>query len=172
MTLILFGFKSCGKTTYGKLLAKQLNLPFIDADDLICLLGGREGTCCRDIAQKKGEVFFRTLEREAIASLRPENQAIIAVGGGAVLDPQNLSHLKHLGKLVYLQASKELLKERLLKNELPSYLDPAAPLASFEKMYNERLPLYESIDAARIILEGKSEEEVVLELSLLEKNNG
>jgi shikimate kinase len=172
MTLILFGFKNCGKTHFGKRVAMQLNLPFIDTDELICKLDSREGITCRQIAKEKGESFFRTLEKEVICSLRPQESAIISVGGGALLDPQNRKHVQRLGTLVYLQAPKELLIERLLQRELPSYLDPAAPLASFEKMYQERLPIYESIEAVPIALEGKSEEEVVLTLIALEKKNG
>ncbi|HSW86121.1 MAG TPA: shikimate kinase [Rhabdochlamydiaceae bacterium] len=168
--VILFGFKGCGKTHYGRLLASRLNYPFIDTDHLI------ESRCadltCREIVHKIGEAEFRILEKKAIASLNIDQDTVISVGGGAVLDPDNVHILKKMGTLIYLEESKEILKQRIFNaSYMPSYLDENDPLASFEKMYRERKPLYEKIPSVRLNIEQKTEQEV---LALLEnmRSNG
>lgn len=172
MNLILFGFKRCGKTFFGKLLAKKLHLPFIDTDRIIEHMymqeTGQKHTC-REIAQKNGAPFFRNLENRAIMSLDGVQKTIISLGGGAILNPENAAFLEKLGQLVYLKADKATLKERLLAFELPSYLDPLDPEGSFEKMYQERVPIYEKIPAIQVKTDHKSEQQVIEELSSLLK---
>lgn len=158
MNIILFGFKRCGKTHFGKLLAKKLNRPFIDTDHLIEEAYGEK---CRQIALKIGDKAFRELEKQAVASLSTEQGAIISVGGGAILDPDNAKKLAELGTLIYLQIDKETLKKRLLSGDLPSYLDPEDRMSSFEAMYQERKAIYEHIPALRIDMAGKSEQDIL-----------
>jgi len=167
MKLILFGFKRCGKTHYGKLLAKELGWTFIDTDDRIEGLYEKlfyETLSCRQIALKEGEAAFRALEKEAVHSIEEEGDAIISLGGGAILDPDNYQWLIKLGTLVYLQIDKETLQKRILSSELPSYLNPDNPQDSFEKMYAERKPLYEKIEAVTINTSGKNESQILEEL--------
>jgi len=95
-----------------------------------------------------------------IEGLKGLDNTIIAVGGGAILNYKNREILEKLGKLVYLKIAKEPLKERLLSEDQPAYLDPNDQMRSFEKMYDERKPLYEKIPAVWIDTTGKSEEEV------------
>lgn len=174
-TLILFGFKRSGKTSIGRRLAQKLRLPFIDTDEIIEDLYAEEHDLlsCAGIAKKEGEELFRQFERRAISSLEGTKEGIISVGGGAVLDPANCEILAKIGQLLYLQVDKETLKKRLLSGVLPSYLDPADPNGSFEKMYEKRRPIYEKISALRIDTEGKSEEEVAeLLMQLMEQNDG
>jgi len=83
-----------------------------------------------------------------------------------VLSPDTVNALEKIGQLVYLKVGKETLKKRLLAGELPLFLDPKNPEASFEKMYAERKSIYEAIAAITIDAEGKSEKEI---LSLLEE---
>ncbi len=170
MNIILFGFKRCGKTYFGKLLAQRLGRPFIDTDQIIEQLDG-ENRSCRQIAQQLGENAFREREKEAIASLQGTEGSIISIGGGAILDRINAQSLERLGKLVYLRIDKKTVKERLLSGELPSYLDPLDPEGSFEKMYLARKAIYEKIPSLQIDMEGKSEQEV-LELIIQGVKNG
>jgi shikimate kinase len=152
MNLILFGFKGCGKTTIGQQLAAQLHCTFIDTDHLIEKKGGKP---VREIVLTFGFDRFLKLEQEAVASLKGVSGCVIAVGGGTVLNPENLNTLEKLGTLVYLQASKETLKRRMLRGELPTFLDPKDPEGSFEKMYAARKEFYEQIPAVRIDAEGE-----------------
>ena len=163
MNLILFGFKGCGKTHFGKLLSIEMHRPFIDTDDIICqLYGGKHRV--RDIHSKLGEQKFRALEKEALQKLVGITDSIIALGGGAVLDPENVEFLQKIGALVYLHASPELLRKRLLAGELPSFLDKNDPEGSFLRMIHERAPVYSSIPARRIDLENLDEAGVLAAL--------
>ena len=153
MNLILFGFKGCGKTHFGKLIAKKMHRKFIDTDDLVIELfekKTKKALSIREIYKKLGNDAFRALEKEALFSLKDVKEAVIALGGGAVLDPANVEWLQKIGCLVYLSASKETLQRRVLKDEIPAFLDEKAPKEAFFKMYQERLPIYQSIRAAKI----------------------
>lgn len=173
MNLILFGFKRCGKTHFGKRLARKLYRSFVDTDHLIEDLHEKASgkhISCREIALEKGDAYFRTLENEAIASLSKYDNVIISVGGGAILNPINQEILAKIGKLVYLDVKKEVLKQRMLSGLLASYLDPEDPEGSFETMYAARKPLYDQVPAIRIIMEGRSEAEILDQLEQEVKN--
>ena len=129
--LILCGFKRSGKTTYGKLIAQELHRCFIDTDDLIpCAFG---------------DPVFREFEKRAIFSISHIRNSVIATGGGCILDPDNVTLLKKIGKIIYLKVPKEILKHRMLQHPLPQFLDRNNLEESFEKMYATRLPIYENI---------------------------
>ena len=170
MNLILFGFKSCGKTTLGKKIAQRLDRPFIDTDSLVEQLYFEQTAQqlpFREIFKSVGADAFRALESDVLQQLKASQYVVIAVGGGLVLDPHNVAILAKLGKLVYLKVSKRIIKKRILNAELPVYLDPADPEGSFEKIYRERRIKYEKINAVSIDLENKTQDQVVLELCTL-----
>ncbi len=164
MNLILFGFKKCGKTYYGIKVARRMHMQFIDIDNVIeeqyCKTY-HETLLSRDIMKRHGEAFFRELETKALATLSHIKNAVIAVGGGSVLLPQNVNFLEQIGSLVYLKAPKEVLKKRIFTGDLPAYFDQQHPVASFEKMYEERKPIYESIPAFCIDTENKREDQIL-----------
>lgn len=160
MNWILFGFKSVGKTHFGRLLGAKSHIPFLDIDELI---EKKAKLSIPGIVRKKGEQAFRKLEEEVITNLCVENH-IISVGGGSVLCQNNLRHLQNLGKLIYLKGPKNLIKKRLLTPPLPSYLDPKDPEGSFEKMYCTRILKYETISSFTVHVGAKSEPEILEEL--------
>ncbi len=91
MNLILFGFKGSGKTHFGKLLAQKMHRRFIDTDDWIDELYAKktgQHTSNREIYIQLGPAAFRALEKEVVKSLTSIKDAIVALGGGAVLDPE------------------------------------------------------------------------------------
>lgn len=165
--LLLFGYKSSGKSYFGKLLAQELERPFIDTDRLVEDLYKNEfheeGTC-RQISIKLGEKGFRCLEKRVIDTLRVVNHAVIALGGGAILDADNCSLLQKLGTLIYLEADKNIIKERIFAGGIPSFLDPQHPEQSFERMYAERQPLYEKVAAIKVKTHGKADRQILDEL--------
>lgn len=170
MNLILFGFKNCGKTTLGKLIAQRMNRPFLDTDRLLEELHYQqfgEQKSFREIYKTIGPEEFRALESAVVDNLQGTQNAVIALGGGTILDPQNASKLAKLGQLVYLKVSKGTLKDRILSRPLPAYLDPSDPEGSFERMYQERQPNYEKIRALSIDMETKTQDQVVLEICAL-----
>jgi shikimate kinase len=175
MSLLLFGFKSCGKTTLGKAVAKHLCLPFFDTDDLLEGLylkkSGKE-LHCREIYKLLGEEGFRKLEEEVLEQLHPPSQAIIALGGGLILNPKTTPLLAKLGQFIYLKVSKSTLKRRVLEQDLPAYFDPFSPEESFETMYQERLPLYEKILALPIDLENQTQDQAMQAICQLMEQRG
>jgi shikimate kinase len=175
MNLILFGFKAAGKTHFGKLLSKELKRPFIDTDDLITQLYAKQfknELPIRQIHQTLSDTGFRILEKAAIFKLKPNAQAIIALGGGAILDPENLDYLKKIGQLVYLKVGFDSLKKRILNYDLPAFIDAENPEESLRKIYEQRLPIYESIPAICIQVDHLSEEECLAKLRSIALDTG
>ncbi len=168
MNLILFGFKSSGKTHFGKLLAMQMHRPFIDSDDLIQELYAQETQHrkkVKEIHEKLGEEAFRKLEKRAIQALKGVENGIIALGGGTVLDPENVEMLQKVGALVYLKTGAETLRKRIFQGELPSFFDKSDPEGSFLRMIHEREPIYRSIPARVVDTEALDEAGVIAALS-------
>jgi shikimate kinase len=170
MNLILFGFKHCGKSTFGKKLAERLSRPFIDTDFLLeeeYSSKANERLTCRQIHEHLGETAFRTLETQTLYALQNVQNSIIAVGGGTVLNHKNVILLQELGPLVYLILDDETLKKRTLSGQLPSYLDLTDKEGSFNHMVQKRKAIYASIRAYPLFLQGKNDDAVLAELEEL-----
>lgn len=168
--VILLGYKSSGKTYFGKLLAQELGEIFIDTDQLIEELYEKkfqEKLNCRQISIKIGKEGFRLLEREIIDSLGQVTKAVISVGGGAVLNPENCLGLRKNGKLVYLEVDKAIIKQRIFSGEIPSFLDPQDLEQSFEKMYEERQPIYSKVSTFKVSIQEKTDRQVLDELLII-----
>ena len=181
MNLILYGFKSCGKTTLGQKAAKSMNCAFYDTDNLVESLHQLKTDQCisvREIFKNEGEVYFRELERKALFLITNVENSIIAVGGGLVLDPFNRRFLEKIGKLVYLKAKKEMIKQRIFLTKphysnLPGFLDVNHPEESFEQLFKKRSLIYEQIFAYKIIMEDRKEDsEIFSELANLWLEHG
>lgn len=165
--LVLIGYKGSGKTFFGSLLAQELGIPFVDTDRSIEALYKdefRELLDCRGIFNKIGAQKFRELEEQAIVNIKEIPNVVVAVGGGAVLHPKNQVLLKTHGTLAYLEADKETIRKRMFENGIPSFLDSKDPNTSFEKMYEERKPIYERLASFKITLHGKTDRQVLDEL--------
>ena len=178
MNIVLFGFKSCGKSTLGKQAAKKLSRAFIDTDhlieDLYQVAQNKRGNC-REIFQEVGPQGFRALEQEAILSLQDVQRSVIAVGGSAMLSLENIEALSHSGKLFLLLQDKEVLRKRIFsESTLPSYFDPENPHASFERLFEEISSYYLKIGSAiHIDLTTLSEKKAVEKIcSHLEDTSG
>jgi shikimate dehydrogenase len=113
--IVLTGFRGTGKSEIGKILASRLNLPLLDTDAQVEAKSGRS---IPSIFHEDGEERFRIMEREIIASLPPDN-VIISTGGGAVIDPKNMEHLRRQSVLVLLIADIEAIEQRLAKSPRP-----------------------------------------------------
>ncbi|PWU13816.1 MAG: hypothetical protein C5B45_05480 [Chlamydiae bacterium] len=176
MNLILYGFKSCGKTTLGQNFAHSMNCAFYDTDNLVESLHQiKTGQCIsvREIFKNKGEVYFRQLERQTLFLITNVKNSIIAVGGGLILDLFNRRFLEKLGKLVYLKVDKKIVKKRIFSTEpqccnLPGFLDINYPEESFEQLFKKRTLAYEQIFAYKLFIEDqKQDSEIFSELENL-----
>jgi shikimate kinase len=167
MNLLLFGFKAAGKTHFGKLLALHMHRPFVDTDDVLLELYAKETSKKRnmkEIYQELGAAAFREWEKRALQTLQGIENGIIALGGGAVLDPENVEMLQKIGALVYLKAGAETLRKRIFKEELPAFFDKNDPEGSFLQMIHEREPIYRSIPARAVDTEALDEAGVLAAL--------
>lgn len=105
--IVLIGMPTAGKTTLAKALGEALNKPVFDVDTLIV---EEEKQSIPEIFALKGEAYFRNKEAEIIKKISKEHSAIIATGGGSILDYTNVNALKMNGKLVFIDRQPELLK--------------------------------------------------------------
>lgn len=146
-TIYLVGPMGAGKTTIGKLLAKQLNRPFVDCDNYIV---AQTGADIPWIFAKEGEAGFRERETRALTELGELSQIIVATGGGAVMMPQNRALLKK-GVVIYLNAGVEVQLARTKKDKNRPLLHTDNPRVVLEALYAKRHPLYAEIADITII---------------------
>ncbi|MBN1288888.1 MAG: shikimate kinase [Actinobacteria bacterium] len=108
--IVLAGFMGSGKSTVGKIVSRISGMRFAEIDDLIV---SSEGMSIRDIFSTRGEKKFRRLEKEKIREVTSAEGMVIAVGGGAVLDPENVSALKSGGVIYLLKVSAAEVGKRV-----------------------------------------------------------
>jgi len=108
--IVLIGMRGCGKTTVGRLVARALDRPHVDTDQLVA---ERAGMTIAEVFGAVGEVGFRKLERDAVAAAVAGDGRVISVGGGAVLDAENVTVLRERGRTVWLTASPAELYGRM-----------------------------------------------------------
>ncbi len=140
--LILIGFKSVGKTTLGKALAQQLELPFYDSDLLL-------GESARDLYLRIGPQCFAAAEQRALDQLPRKEAYLLATGGSTPLHctlPE--------GTVVHVREAKETVRERIFAGDLPAFLDRCNPVEHFEELFSARVAYYETICDHSIEAEG------------------
>ena len=140
----LVGMPGGGKSTVGRLLARQLDIAYVDSDaEIERDLGGES---IKDYFAREGEASFRDLESRTIGRLLETAHAgqelILATGGGAVLREINRDLLKTYSTVVYLRSSPEELFRRLRHDTQRPLLQVANPLAKLRELYGQRDPLY------------------------------
>jgi len=132
----LVGFMGAGKTSVGRALASQLGWSFVDLDAEI---ERSHKMTIRDIFQKSGEAQFRKLEREHLKLLSERSRSVIALGGGATVDPENRLVMDATGPSVWLNVSFETAARRVsMDGTRPLFKDPEHA----ERLYESRLPIY------------------------------
>jgi len=138
--LVLIGPRGSGKSAVGRGAAGLLGCAFLDTDALI----EARGRTIAEVFAAEGEPGFRALERRVIRSLDPPDPAVVATGGGAVLDAANRAHLAGLGPVIYLHASPERLVARIAGSDRPPLTD-ADPLEEMRRVLALREPLYRAL---------------------------
>ncbi len=130
--IVLIGMPASGKTTLGKILSSELDMPFFDSDKVIVQ---KKHRTIPAIFAEKGEEFFRKVESEIIEELSSKTGCVIATGGGVILNPENMRKLSKNGKIYFL--------DRPLESLVPTLDRPtASSREAIEKRYNERYNLY------------------------------
>ncbi|WP_374046777.1 bifunctional shikimate kinase/3-dehydroquinate synthase AroKB [Massilia sp. YIM B02763] len=131
-----------GKTTIGRLLARRLNMTFIDSDHEI---EARTGASIPWIFEIEGEPSFRRREADVIRDLTAQNGIVLATGGGAVLNPDSRKLLAERGTVVYLRASVNSILQRTAHDRNRPLLQTADPRRKLEDLTAQREPLYREI---------------------------
>ena len=125
-----------GKTTVGKLLAKQLGKTFIDSDEEI---QRRTGVTIPHIFDVEGEAGFRVRESGVIQELLKQDDIVLATGGGAILSAQNRPLMKQNGVVVYLKSSVHDLWQRTRHDHNRPLLQTSNPRAKLQELVAEVL---------------------------------
>lgn len=156
--VILIGMMGSGKTTVGRLLAKQLGKTFIDSDEEI---QRRTGVTIPHIFDVEGEAGFRQRESAVLEDLAERSELVLATGGGAILSPHNRSVLKASGVVVYLKSNVHDLWQRTRHDTNRPLLQTADPRGKLQELFEQRDPLYAEI--ADIVMQtGKQSVHVLL----------
>lgn len=131
-----------GKTTIGRLLAKQLGLDFYDSDVEI---ERKTGVKIPLIFELEGEEGFRKRETAIIEELSQLNNIVMATGGGAVLLPENRAFIKNNGTVIYLRGKVNDLYQRTRHDRSRPLLQGGNAKQKLERLYRERDPIYTSL---------------------------
>ena len=131
-----------GKSAVGRQLARLLHLGFADSDEEI---EARTGVDIPFIFEKEGEEGFRKREVKVIDDLTQGDGVVLATGGGAIVDPQNRSHLGARGFVIYLHTTVDQQLARTRKGRDRPLLDSDDPRAVLEALMATREPLYREI---------------------------
>jgi shikimate kinase len=143
--VILVGFMGSGKTFFGKKLAEQLKIPFIDSDFEIEQL---EQLSIADIFKTKGEPYFRDKEKQFIQSLIPAQKEsyVLSVGGGLPCFNNLMEYLNQLGTTIYLNCSVDTLFKRLQNEQTQRPLLQGIPMNDLRNYIHnklgDRVPFY------------------------------
>ncbi len=162
----MIGYRGSGKSTIGRRLAEQFSLDFVDTD---CLIEERAGATIQEMVKTRGWPYFRALEKEVIRDLAASHSAVVAAGGGAILDPDNQASLKRGSLVIYLTASETVLAARIAgdgktEGQRPS-LTGDSVTAEISAVLRERDPLYRKVADHSLSTSRKSIDEVVAEIA-------
>lgn len=144
----LIGLPGSGKSTVGRQLARRLQLPFFDSDQVI---EQQLGCSIREYFEHEGEERFRDTEESVIDQLTQNPQGVLATGGGVVLRPANRQHLRQRCQVVYLNSSPDELFRRLRRDVKRPLLQVADPLGRLRDLHAVRDPLYR--ETAHFVIE-------------------
>jgi shikimate kinase len=167
--IALTGFMGAGKTSIGDALARRLRREFIELDSLIEKKAGKP---IPDIFSRDGEAEFRRLEAEITVEISQRENAVIACGGGIILNETNIDRLRQNAVIIYLEVPPEIILRRLLHsgNKRPLLNTPDREQRIRELM-SQRQPLYEQ--AADIKITGdKTVPDTVEKIIKVLKTNG
>ncbi len=152
--LALIGMPGAGKSTIGSLLARQLDMGFIDTD---LLIEKSQGQALQRIVDEKGHLALRAIEEAEIMKLAGEGQ-VIATGGSAAYSDRAMRHLRTMATLIFLRLPFETVRARI--DNFASRGIARAAHQSLRDLFDERQPLYEKYAELTIDCQGLSREEI------------
>lgn len=112
--IYIVGYMGSGKSTLGNYLSKQIDLKFIDLDELITFYANKS---INSVFKENGETYFRELERKALKASFKISNIVVATGGGTPTYKNNMDLMNGQGITIYLKASEAVLFNRLKKGK-------------------------------------------------------
>lgn len=160
--IYLIGMMGSGKSTIGKILAKNIYYNFIDVDDFI--VKHSEYESINRIFEEKNEDFFRVLEKDAMKELSKFEKTVIATGGGVILNEENIQIMHSTGLVIYLESSIENLVKRLEDSKDRPLLKDVDLKEKLEKLFNKRERFYSQAANLIIDISAKDKDDIVDEI--------
>ncbi len=157
-----------GKTTIGRLLARELGLEFIDSDQEIEKNAGAEITWIFDV---EGEEKFRERESGIIDELTQRDGILLATGGGSVLRPENRRYLQSRGIVVYLDTSLDIQIRRTEKDKKRPLLQNADHRKVLAELRDVRDPIYSEVADFKVFAGDSNRRKTVAKVIRYLKNN-
>lgn len=142
-TVVLVGMMGAGKTAVGTVLAKQLQVPFLDSDEEIVKAASRS---IAEIFERDGEPFFRDRESEVIGRLLNGSPCVLSTGGGAFLSERNRKLIGECGVAVWLKADLEVLWQRVRHKNSRPLLRTSNPRETLKTLLEAREGFYAAAD--------------------------
>ena len=162
LPIVLVGPMGAGKTTLGKKLAKVLSIDFVDTDKVVAKEHGPIPT----IFEKFGESHFRNLETKALKDAL-NKQAVIATGGGIILQQENRDLLSQ-ANVIFLDTATKHVLPKLNTDKRPLLKENPA---IWDEIYSARLPLYREVAKRTLFTGGKPVSVALQELEHLVKKD-
>lgn len=157
--VVLVGPPGSGKSTVGAALAEMLGLPLHDTDAAI---EAAQGRTIADVFVEDGEPAFRTLERAEVARALAQEHGVLALGGGAPVDP-GTARLLAGQTVAFLDVGIADAAKRVGFDQSRPLL-AVNPRASWVRLMNERRPVYEGVATFRVDTAGRTPHEVAAEV--------
>ncbi|MFA7566128.1 MAG: shikimate kinase [Alkalispirochaeta sp.] len=168
--LSINGLKHVGKSTVSRLVARDLDIPCFDTDDVVLDLAslgdGDNAASVRSVYRTLGKNRFQQLEAEAVESILKTvslntvtgkaTSAVIATGGGICDNPPALQLLKEHTRMVFLDEDPEVLYRRIITGGIPAYLDRDRRYAHFMEIGTARRDRYRTIAQHTVTVTGLS----------------
>lgn len=159
--VFFIGFLGAGKTTVARNLGNMFHRSYVDVDRMV----ERElHASVRRIFETRGEAAFRDAETQALKSLAGRKSLLVSCGGGVIERPENQRIMHELGHVVYLDGT---LEDSLKQIRRPEKRPDLGDARHARKVYAHRRPLYEAACDYRVIITGKSFEQVAYDVGEL-----
>jgi len=173
MNIVLIGYRGSGKSAVGRRLADRLQMKFVDTD---LLIEGRHGVLISDIVESYGWDRFRAMEKQIIEEISSHDHLVIASGGGAVLEAENVKVLRRNGLMIWLKADGKTIRNRMGQDPSTFFRRPTltgkGALEELEEMMAYREPFYKKAAGVEIDTSNLDVEAVVeCILAILEERN-
>ncbi len=164
MNITLIGMPGVGKSTIGKILAKEINYSYLDIDDII---ESKDNKKLQKVLSDLGDEKFIIREEKEVLDLQNIANSIISTGGSIVYSEKAMDHLKKISKVIYLSCSIDQLKRRI--NNSSSRGIVGIKIKSFEELFAERTQLYKKYSDFEIDCESLDQKKIISKIKGLIK---